>query len=171
MEEHYIDAHGYTEINFAAFAMIGMRFCPRIRNMQRQRICCPNRGRDHRPLETVLQRGRRAINFRLIAEQWERIGQFYAANREIGRVFKTVFMLRYMAEPPLRAKVRRGTLKVEQLHALARAVYYGDRSRISARDVYDQINACSCLTLILACIICWQRRGPRALSWSSWLCR
>ena len=30
-------------------------------------------------LEPVLQRGRRAVNFRLIAQQWDRIGQFYAA--------------------------------------------------------------------------------------------
>ena len=185
LEEHYTDTHGYTEINFAAFAMIGMRFCPRIRNVHRQRIYCADRERDHGPLETVLRRGRRAVNFRLIAEQWERIGQFYAAfpaghatasaalqrlnrfqasnrfyaaNRELGRVFKTEFVLQYMAEPQLRAKVRRGLLKVEQLHALARAVYYGNRGRITAREVYDQINACSCLTLILACIIYWQAR-------------
>jgi len=38
LEEHYTDTHGYTEINFAAFAMIGMRFCPRIRNLHHQRI-------------------------------------------------------------------------------------------------------------------------------------
>jgi TnpA family transposase len=29
IEEHYTDTHGYTEINFAAFAMLGLRFCPR----------------------------------------------------------------------------------------------------------------------------------------------
>ena len=128
---------------------------------------CADRERDHGPLETVLQRGCRAVNFRLIAEQWERIGQFYAAfpaghatasaalqrlnrfqasnrfyaaNRELGRVFKTEFALQYMAEPQLRAKVRRGLLKVEQLHALTRAVYYGSRGRITAREVHDQIN-------------------------------
>ena len=28
LEEHYTDTHGYTEINFAAFVMVGMRFCP-----------------------------------------------------------------------------------------------------------------------------------------------
>ena len=32
------------------------------------------------------------------------------------------------------------------------------RGRISAREVYDQVNACSCLTLILACIVYWQAR-------------
>ena len=53
---------------------------------------------------------------------------------------------------------QRMALKVEQLHALARAVYYGQRGRISAREVYDQVNACSCLTLILACIVYWQAR-------------
>ena len=75
-----------------------------------------------------------------------------------GRALKTEFLLQYMSEPQLRAKVRRGLLKVEQLHALARAVYYGQRGHISAREVYDQMNACSCLTLILACIVYWQTR-------------
>ena len=185
LEEHYTDTHGYTEINFAAFGMVGMRFCPRIRSLHRQRIYCADPDRDHGVLEPVLKRGRRAVNFRLIVEQWDRIGQFYAAfpaghatasaalqrlnrfqasnrfyaaNRELGRALKTEFVLQYMSEPQLRAKVRRGLLKVEQLHALARAVYYGQRGRISAREVYDQMNACSCLTLILACIVYWQAR-------------
>ena len=69
-----------------------------------------------------------------------------------------------MSEPQLRAKVRRGLLKVEQLHALARAVYYGQRGAISAREVYDQVNACSCLTLILACIVYWQARESSRLA-------
>ena len=55
------------------------RFCPRIRSVHRQRIYCSDPTRDHGVLEPVLQRGRRSVNFRLIAEQWERIGQFYAA--------------------------------------------------------------------------------------------
>ena len=79
LKEHYTDTHGYTEINFAAFAMIGMRFCPRIRGLHHQRIYCADPARDHSVLEPVLRRGRRTVNFRLIAEQWERIGQFYAA--------------------------------------------------------------------------------------------
>ena len=71
LEEHYTDTHGYTEINFAAFGMIGMRFCPRIRSLHRQRIYCADPDRDHGVLEPVLQRGRRAVNFRLVAEQWD----------------------------------------------------------------------------------------------------
>ena len=185
LEAHDTDTHGYTEINFAAFVLVGMRFCPRIRSLHRPRISCADPAHDHGVLEPVLQRGRRAVNFRLIAEQWDRLGQFdaacpaghatasaalqrlnrfqasnrfYAATRELGRALKTEFVLQYMSEPQLRATVRRGLLKVEQLHALARAVYDGQRGRISAREVYDQVNACSCLTLILACIIYGQAR-------------
>ena len=38
LQEHYTDTHGYTEINFAAFAMLGRRFAPRIRGLHKQRI-------------------------------------------------------------------------------------------------------------------------------------
>ena len=58
--------------------------------------------------------------------------RFYTANRELGRALKTEFVLEYMAEPTLRARARRGLLKLEQLHALARAVYYGQRGGSAA---------------------------------------
>jgi hypothetical protein len=45
---------------------------------------------------------------------------FYRANRDLGRIFKTEFLLSYLSEPRLRARIRRGLLKVEQLHALAK---------------------------------------------------
>ena len=40
----------------------------------------------------------------------------------------------------------------------ARDVYYGRRGRISARELHEQMTSCSCLTLILACIIYWQAK-------------
>ena len=83
---------------------------------------------------------------------------FYRANRELGRVFKTEFILQYMSQSPLRRRVRRGLLKGEQLHTLARDVCYGKRGRITARDLHEQMNTCSCVTLILACIIYWQAK-------------
>ena len=84
--------------------------------------------------------------------------RFYRANRELGRIFKTEFILQYLSEPELRGRIRRGLLKVEQLHALARDVFYGRRGRINARELWEQMNTCSCLTLILACIVYWQAR-------------
>lgn len=185
LEEHYTDTHGYTEINFAAFAMLGKRFCPRIRGLHHQRIYRIDPARDYGALQPLVAPSDRAINLRLIQDHWDRMGHFYAslesghttasvalkrlagfskknlfyrANRELGRIFKTEFILQYMSQSPLRRRVRRGLLKGEQLHALARDVCYGQRGRISARDLQEQMNTCSCLTLILACIIYWQAK-------------
>jgi len=38
IEEHFTDTGGYTEINFAAFAMLGKKFSPRIKGVQKQSI-------------------------------------------------------------------------------------------------------------------------------------
>jgi TnpA family transposase len=185
IEEHYTDTHGYTELNFAAFAMLGLRFCPRIRGVQHQRIYRIDPNRDYGPFGPLVGRADRTIDTQLIAEQWDRMGQlyaslktghvtasvalkrlvafsaknrFYRANRDLGRIFKTEFILQYLSEPELRGRIRRGLLKVEQLHALARDVFYGRRGRINARELWEQMNTCSCLTLILACIVYWQAR-------------
>jgi hypothetical protein len=36
--------------------------------------------------------------------------------------------------------------------------FYGRRGRINARELWEQMNTCSCLNLILACIVYWQAR-------------
>lgn len=185
LEEHYTDTHGYTEINFAAFAMLGKHFCPRIRKISNQRIYRIDTNRDYGVLAPLVNRKDRTIKMDWIIEQWDRMGQFYAtlknghttasvalkrlnsmskrnqfyhANRELGRIGKTEFILQYMSLPPLRRRVRRGLLKVDQLHSLARDVAYAKQGRITKRDFYEIMKSCSCLTLILACIIYWQAR-------------
>jgi TnpA family transposase len=82
--------------------------------------------------------------------------QLYRANRELGRVSKTEYILQYMSDPLVRQRVRRGLLKGEELHALARQVAYGKQGKLTARDLQGQKNTSSCLTLIMACIIYWQ---------------
>lgn len=87
-----------------------------------------------------------------------RKNQFYRANRELGRIFFPEFILQYMSQPPLRHQVRRGLLKVDQLHTLARDVADGKRGRISKRDFDELMKTCSCLTLWGACIVYWQAK-------------
>lgn len=185
LEEHYTDTHGYTEINFAAFAMLGRRFAPRIRGLQKQRLYRIDRKRDYGPLSALVGRRDRTIRLDWIQEQWDRMGQFYAslerghvtastalkrltgypgknhfyrANRELGRVFKTEYILRYMSDPIMRRRIRRGLLKSEEVHALARQVAYGKQGALLGRDLQAQRNTANCLTLIMACIIYWQAK-------------
>lgn len=194
LEEHYTDTHGYTEINFAAFAMLGRRFAPRIRGLAHQRIYRIDTGKDYRDLTPLVQSRDRTIHLDWITSQWDRMGQFYAslenghttastalkrlasfagknqfyrANRELGRIFKTEYILKYLSDPQLRQRVRRGLLKGEQMprlrrdseqHALARQVAYGKQGQLSGRDWLSQKNSANCLTLILACISYWQAK-------------
>ena len=189
LEEHYTDTHGYTEINFGAFAMLGRRFCPRIKGVQNQRIYKIDPARDYGCLESLVSSRRQTLDVRRIVEQWDRLAhlcasmetghatasivlkrlagfsaknRLYRAAREFGRAYKTEFVLEYMSEPDLRSRVRRGLLKVEQLHALSRDVFYGRRGKINARELRTQKNSCSCLTLIVACIIYWQAKEMSA---------
>lgn len=185
LHEHYTDTHGYTENNFAAFAMLGRRFAPRIRGLQKQRIYRIDRERDYGPLAVLVSPSDRTIHLEWIIDQWDRLGQFYAslesghttasvamkrlngftgknhfyrANRELGRIFKTEHILEYMSDQELRRRMRRGLLKGEQIHALARDLNYGKRGRITKRDWLEQRTSSSCLTLILAAIIYWQAK-------------
>lgn len=185
LAEHYTDTHGYTEINFAAFALLGKRFTPRIRNLKKQRIYRIDSDKDYQSLSPLLDPRDRTIHIDWICDQWDRMGHFYAslasghatastalnrlvaysgknhfyrANRELGRVFKTEHILRFISDPLVRQQNRRGLLKGEQVHALAREVGYGKQGRITARDLHEQRNSCNCLTLMMACIIYWQAK-------------
>jgi TnpA family transposase len=123
IEEHYTDTHGFTEINFAAFAMLGKKFSPRIRGVHRQRIYRIDKEKDYGSLTSLVSSNDRFIHMNWIVEQWDRMGQFYAslerghatastalkrlvgfsdknhfylANRELGRIFKTENILEYI---------------------------------------------------------------------------
>jgi TnpA family transposase len=126
----------------------------------------------------------RTIHMDWVCTQWDRMGQFYAslesghttastalerlagysgknlfcrANRELGRVFKTEYILHYMSDPPVRQRVRRGLLKSEEVQALARQIAYGKQGRLTARDLRALLrNTSCCLTLIMARINYWQ---------------
>ena len=63
-----------------------------------------------------------------------------------------------MSDPLTRLRMRRGLLKSEEMHALARQVSYGKQGKISARDLHAQLNTSNCLTIIMACIIYWQAK-------------
>jgi TnpA family transposase len=56
----------------------------------------------------------------------------------------------------MRQRIRRGLLKGEEVHALARQVAYGKQGTLTARDLHALQKTSSCLTMIMACSIYWQ---------------
>ena len=63
-----------------------------------------------------------------------------------------------MIDPAMRKRRHRGLLKGEEMHQLARDVSYGNRGKITARDLIAQRNCCNCLTLIMANVVYWQAK-------------
>ena len=185
IEEHYTDTHGFTDINFTAFAMVNKRFIPRIKGLHKYAIFRIDTERDYGALTSLVNKKDRTLNLGWIVEQWDRMGHFYAslenghvtastalrrlngftgknhfyrANREFGRILRTEYALSFMSDPAMRQRNRRGLLKGEQIHALARDIKMGKRGRVNTRDWLEQRHSCSCLTLVMACIIYWQAK-------------
>lgn len=165
--------------------MFGKRFVPRIRGLHKQRIYRIDGEQDYGKLQSLISGSDHTIHLDWIAQEWDRMGHFYASlecghatasvamrrlngftgknhfargNREFGRVLKTEHILAYMSDQGLRKRTHKGLLKTEQLHALARELNYGKQGKLNAGDIQEQQNSCSCLTLILACIIYWQSK-------------
>jgi TnpA family transposase len=70
LDEHFTDTHhGYTENNFAAFAMSARKFSPRIRGLHKQWIYRTGRDKDYQQLNSLLNRKDRALKIDWITDQ------------------------------------------------------------------------------------------------------
>ena len=79
LEDHYVDTHGYTEINFTGFTMLGYRLNPRIKNVKHQRIYRIDPTKNYSSLASLVNHKKNTIHMDWIVEQWDRMGQFYAS--------------------------------------------------------------------------------------------
>jgi TnpA family transposase len=127
--EHTTDTAGFTEIVFALFDLLGLQFCPRIRDLGDQRLYRLDRSRTYPNLEPRL-RGR--IRRDLILRRWDdllrvagslkrgwvtasllisrlqsyrRQPALARALQEYGRLIKTIFILRYLESEQLRRRI------------------------------------------------------------------
>ena len=185
IEEHYTDTHGYTEINFAAFAWLGITFSPRIKNIKSQWLYKIDEGKNYNSLNPLISGADHTIKMKYIVDNWDRMAQFYAsleaghvtastalkrivgftsknhfyqANVQLGRILKTEHILYWMADPHKRKRTRKGLLKVEQIHQLARDITYGNRGRLKGKTLEEITSSGNCTTLIMAAIIYWQAK-------------
>ena len=133
-----------TDHVFALCAMLGFRFCPRLRDFPDRRLASFETPSAYAGLETLM--GKR-IKADIVAERWdeilrlvtslkagvvapsamlkklaayERQNQLDLALQEIGRIERTLFMLDWLESPGLRRRCHAGLNKGEQRHALTR---------------------------------------------------
>ena len=165
--------------------MLGKTFSPRIRNIKDQWIYKINAEKDYGSLNALLKGAKHTSQMHFIVDQWDRMGQFYAsleaghvtasialkrltafteknhfhrANVELGRILKTEHILSWMTDPQKRKRTRKGSLKVEQIHQLARDITYGNRGRLKGKSLEDITSSGNSTIILIAAIIYWQAK-------------
>lgn len=158
--EHAVDTAGQTLAVFAAFDLVGLRFSPRIRDLPSRRLYRLGPVRDLARFPHAGSLLSRPIQTNLIVSQWDellRLGaslkfghasaslllsKLQAGSRhnalargllEYGRLIRTLFILRYLADIELRRRVHRQLNKGESLNALRRQLFYANAGHVRRR--------------------------------------
>src|SRR3712207_1229784 len=77
------------------------------------------------------------------------------ALREMGRIERTLFTLRWLQDPDLRRRVTAGPNKGEARNTSARAVFFNRLGESRDRSYEDQMNHAGGLALLTAAIALW----------------
>ena len=73
----------------------------------------------------------------------------------MGRIEKTIFILRYATDNVLRRRILVGLNKGEAMNGLARAVFFGKQGELRERDLQDQLQRASALNILINAISIW----------------
>ncbi|EOQ04930.1 Tn3 family transposase [Bacillus cereus] len=178
IEEHYTDAAGFVDHVFAMCHMLGFRFSPRIKTVNNNNLYTFDRS-VQTPLDFMIGG---TIQVKKIKEYWDdllrltssvRIGTVTAslilkklasyprqnglsvALREMGRIERSLYTLKWLQSPEHRRRVQVGLNKGEAKHALARAVFFNQLGEVRDRSYEDQLHRASGLQLIISAIVSW----------------
>lgn len=176
------DTHGYSEVVFGLFSLLGYRFSPRLADLPDQRFWRLQKDDDYGPFNEL---SRHVINARLIADHWDdllrlagslKLGKVKAtavmrtlqragalsgpgrAVAEVGRVEKTLYLLAYVQDEAYRRRILVQLNRGEGRHAVARAVFHGKKGELRQRyrkGMEDQLGA---LGLVVNALVLWNTR-------------
>ena len=77
---------------------------------------------------------------------------------EIGRVYKTIWILRYLDDETLRRRTGRELNKGEASHDLSRFLCFGKEGQLRGREFEDQLHSFSCLAVLHNAVVAWNMR-------------
>jgi TnpA family transposase len=177
--EHSTDTHGFTEQLFGLCYLLGYSFMPRLRDLADQQLYRVDQGNPPESLRPLLHGG---LDFSLLGEQWDQLVRVAASLRNrvarahvvlqrlanaspadrvakalttLGRVVKTIYILRYIHEEELRQRVQLQLNRGESRHALARWLFFANRGEFRTGDYEEIMNKASCLSLLSNAVLVW----------------
>ncbi|MFI6684766.1 Tn3 family transposase [Streptomyces sp. NPDC050485] len=177
----HADTQGQSFPVFALAHLLGFDLMPRIRNWKELTFYRPSKQSEYVHIEALFgEPGKNIIDFDLIESQFRHLMRVavsvregtissstllkrlrsgsrknatYAAFREVGRVIRTVQLLRYLSDAPLRRRVTAATNKVESFNRFSQWIGFGNRGVIADNDPIEQEKAMKFNALLTNAVI------------------
>ena len=191
--EHTTDHAGYTDLVFALFDLLGMRFSPRLRDLGDTRVYRATGGltgdfERYPNLDGVL-RGR--VDLDRIAAGWDdllrvawslksghvtasllvsklqarpRQGRLTRLLQEYGRLAKTLHVLRCLESEAHRRRIGAQLNKGERLHQLRAWLTFGGDGKLRRKTEEGQSEQARCLNLVTNAVVVWNTRYIAAVA-------
>lgn len=179
--EHTTDTAGYTELIFALFDLLGLKFSPRIRDLKDQQLYRTD-GLDLNTYPRLKPHLSGIISAERVCNHWDdmlrlagslKLGYATAslvvqklqayprqhpllrALQEYGRLPKTLHILNWYSDALSRRRINRQINKGEALHQLRSELVFGDHGEIRAQDDVQLSYQVGCLNLVTNAIVLW----------------
>ncbi|HKM84158.1 MAG TPA: Tn3 family transposase [Candidatus Acidoferrum sp.] len=173
------DTAGYTDTIFGVFHLLGFQFSPRIADIGGARFWRVDGKADYGVLDDFASN---KINMRLIAEHWDdllrlagslKLGVVRAAGltrtlqmndrptrlaralQELGRLVKTLYLLRFIDDESYRRRILMQLNRGEGRHQLARVIFHGKRGELRQRYREGQEDQLGALGLVVNLVVLW----------------
>ena len=178
----HADTQGQSFPVFSLAHLLGFELMPRIRNWKDLVFFRPTKQTSYEHIDALFgEAGRNVIDWDLIESHFRdlmrvalsvregkvssvlllrrlrsgsRKNAHYAAFREVGRVIRTIQLLRYLTDPQMRRRVTAATNKVEAYNGFSEWVRFGNRGVITDNDPVEQVSkAVKFNALLTNCLI------------------
>jgi TnpA family transposase len=173
------DTGAYSDTVFGLFWLLGYQFSPRLADLGGARLWRISPDARYGVLNAI---ARQTINLSLIRANWDdmlrlagslRLGHLQASGvmrtlqvkdrpttlaralAELGRIIKTLHILRYVDDRPFRRRILTQLNRQELRHKLGRRVIHGERGEIRTPYRVEQQTLLSALDLVLNAITHW----------------
>jgi TnpA family transposase len=178
---HSTDSHGSTDIIFALTHLLGIDFQPRIKEFHLTKLHGIAGMKIEQQVDYIINAGAN-INTQIIEKEWDSIlrlvtsiklkttilsqilkrlnsyahqNPLYLALKELGKVVRTIFLLRYMDDELMIQHIHQQLVKGESLNGLGAAIGYGNGGKIIYANKEELLILEGSRRLLENVVICW----------------
>lgn len=172
----YSDTHGQSETVFAFTHLLGIQLMPRIRNWKNLRFYRAHKGIRYKHIDRLFTD---TVDWKIIEDHWQdlmqvaisiqagriaspillrklshegRHNRLFAAARELGRVLRTIYLLKWISNKEMRQEVSATTNKIESYHAFTKWLNFGG-DVITENDPSEQQKRLRYIDLVASAVI------------------